>query len=187
MGEQKDSVRDQMLRVASSLFYRRGINNVGINEIISRSGVAKMSLYNHFGSKSALVEAFLRQERERSRGWLKAATGEAGTPEGRILAVFDALEGWFGRPGFRGSPFINAAVEIPNPENPARELCREHWQELQRCLRGLAEQARVGDPEELSSQLVMLLQGAIIAALFEDGPEAARHARRAAETLLRDS
>lgn len=172
---------------ASSLFYRRGTNNVGINEIIARSGVAKMSLYNHFGSKDALVVAFLRYEQERSRGWLEEVMGEAETPEGRILAIFEALEGWFGRPEFRGSPFINAAIEIPDPEDPARKVCREHWSELQARLRGLAEQARVGAPEVLSQQLVMLLQGAVLAALFGGRPDAALHARRAAETLLRNA
>ena len=40
--------RQQILETASKLFYERGIQNVGINEVIAASGVAKRALYRHF-------------------------------------------------------------------------------------------------------------------------------------------
>src|SRR5437868_14912941 len=53
------SARDRILETAAELFYREGIRAVGIDTIIARSGVAKMSLYRNFASKDDLVVAFL--------------------------------------------------------------------------------------------------------------------------------
>ena len=43
------------------MFYRDGIRAVGVDAIIARSGVAKMSLYRNFPSKDALVTAWLEE------------------------------------------------------------------------------------------------------------------------------
>jgi AcrR family transcriptional regulator len=54
-------VRERILTVAYELFARRGVRGVGVNELISRSGVAKASFYRHFASKDELVLAFLER------------------------------------------------------------------------------------------------------------------------------
>src|SRR5207253_8213812 len=56
--------RERVLAAAYELFSRRGTRDVGIDTIVRRSGVAKMSLYHHFHSKQNLVAAFL-ERRER--------------------------------------------------------------------------------------------------------------------------
>ena len=38
-------VRDRILAAASDLFYKEGVQNVGIDRIIAESGVAKMSKF----------------------------------------------------------------------------------------------------------------------------------------------
>ena len=45
------NARERILDTATQLFYRDGIHRVGIDLVIAESGVAKMSLYRHFGSK----------------------------------------------------------------------------------------------------------------------------------------
>ena len=52
--------RQQILETASKLFYERGIQNVGINEVIAASGVAKRALYRHFPSKDELILAVMK-------------------------------------------------------------------------------------------------------------------------------
>src|SRR5689334_24863821 len=58
------SARQRILETATDLFYREGIRAVGIDTIIARSGVAKMSLYRNFASKDDLVVAFLEYRNE---------------------------------------------------------------------------------------------------------------------------
>ena len=181
----RPGARERILEVASALFYRRGINNVGVDEIIARSGVAKMSLYNHFGSKEGLVLAFLHREEENWRGWLHDEVEQrAGTSREQLLAIFDLLEEWFESPYFRGSALLNAAVEIADANHPIHQASHDHWLALGAYVKDLADRAPVPDPESLAQQVMILLQGAIVTALVEGNPAPAKHARRALESLL---
>ena len=58
MGRQ--DARERILEAAYNLFAHQGTRSVGVDAIIEKSGVAKMTLYRHFKSKQDLVLAFLR-------------------------------------------------------------------------------------------------------------------------------
>src|SRR4051794_7566557 len=51
---------DRIRKTARELFYREGIRAVGVDEIVSRAGVTKPSLYRSFSSKDELAAAYLR-------------------------------------------------------------------------------------------------------------------------------
>ncbi|MGD1109691.1 MAG: helix-turn-helix domain-containing protein, partial [Mycobacterium sp.] len=53
------SPADRLLAVATKLFAAHGIRAVGIERILRESGCAKASLYDFYGSKAALVLAYL--------------------------------------------------------------------------------------------------------------------------------
>ncbi len=53
------SARERLLEAASELFYRQGIRSVGVDEIVAKADVAKMSLYRSFLSKDELAAAYL--------------------------------------------------------------------------------------------------------------------------------
>lgn len=55
------SRRDHLVDTALKLFCRQGIRATGIDTVLSESGVAKKTLYNHFKSKDELVIAALQQ------------------------------------------------------------------------------------------------------------------------------
>ena len=82
-----------------------------------------MSAYRHFASKDDLVAAALERYNPRHVRWLVGA-GSAGAgpglpgagradPAGRILSAFDRLESAAGAEGFRGCPFVDAALGAP--------------------------------------------------------------------------
>src|SRR2546425_317876 len=92
--------RQRILDTAAELFYREGVQGVGVDRIAAESGLAKMTLYYHFKSKDELVVAWLRRRDEEWMSWLESAVERRdGT---RLLGVFDALREWFETPGFRG-------------------------------------------------------------------------------------
>ncbi|MBI3460027.1 helix-turn-helix transcriptional regulator, partial [Candidatus Acetothermia bacterium] len=54
--ESKD-LRKKILDVASELFYQEGLRAVGVDTIVEKADVAKMTLYKYFKSKDELIEA----------------------------------------------------------------------------------------------------------------------------------
>jgi AcrR family transcriptional regulator len=177
--------RRRLLDAADRLFYGSGIHAVGVDAIVRRAGVAKASLYANFGTKDALVEAYLLERDRRFREWLdERVRALARTPERRILAVFDALGEWFRTDDFRGCAFANASAEYPDLAHPVRLAARKHKAALRAYLRTLVVAAGLARPERLSGDLLLLVDGAIAAALVEDDRTAARTARAVAARLI---
>lgn len=177
--------RERILDAASAAFYRRGIRAVGVDSVIADAGVAKATLYRHFPSKDALVQAFLERRDHRWRAWFAEAVDRlAPDPADRPLAVFDALGEWFASDDFRGCAFINAAVEITDPAHPARAAVRDHERRLAEHLTRLCREAGLDDPEGASAALFLLVEGAIVCALVEGTHTPAARARTAAARLL---
>ena len=72
-GRVNRNARERILAAAYDLFAHRGIQAVGIDAIIERSGVARQTLYRHFASKQDLVLAFLeRREELWTKDWLQS-------------------------------------------------------------------------------------------------------------------
>src|SRR5215208_1151110 len=52
--------RQRIRKTATDLFYREGINATGVDRLASEASVSKRTLYQHFPSKAAVVEEYLR-------------------------------------------------------------------------------------------------------------------------------
>ncbi len=175
---------ERLLDTASRLFYTRGVSNVGINEIIARAGVARMTLYHHFPSKDALIKAVLERRREERDAWLARADDLASDPIERILAVFDLFLEWAKTPDFRGCPLVAATYELGGQLNAARPYAQAHHDVTWRYLSEQARAADLVDPETLATQLHMLLEGAAVLTLIRGNSEAAALAKGAAASLI---
>ncbi|WP_051736586.1 TetR/AcrR family transcriptional regulator [Pseudonocardia halophobica] len=173
-----------MLAVADQLFYERGIHAVGVDTIVARADTAKTTLYGHFGSKDALVDAYLQR---RSQLWQEHVEAEIAAsdsgPAARILRVFEVLGRSLAEPGFRGCPFINACAEFAD-DHAAAATARAHRRWLHGVFARLADQAGAADPELLATQLGMLYDGSMVAAHVDSDRAAATTARAAAAALL---
>jgi AcrR family transcriptional regulator len=159
--EERVPVRQRILDTASEMFYREGVRAVGIDAIIARSGVAKMSLYRNFPSKDALVTAWLEDRNVFFwRRWEKAAAKSAGDPRGQLEAILDMVAATASHPKWRGCPFLNTATEFPEPEHPARAVILANKRAVRERLQTLAAEARARDPNILAQQLQLLIDGA---------------------------
>jgi len=185
-GETIDTARTRgkLLRAGAELFLSTG-TSVGVDDLAARAGVSKVSLYRHFGSKEGLVEAVLRQRSDRVVAWLRGAADTQDDPVQRVLAVFDALRGWYAEGGFRGCTIVNAAAENPAPDGVVRRVAREHLGRHRELLTALAADTGVADPELAGRQLLILLEGATVVAALTGDPGAAADARGLARALLR--
>lgn len=178
--------RERLLGHAYELFSRRGIRDVGIDELIESAGVAKATLYRHFASKDDLVLAFLeRREQRWTREWVEAESARRGsTPEEQLLAIFDLFDEWFARQDFEGCSFINVMLEM-GPRHAAGHASVRHLENIRAVVRERAEQAGLRDPVSFAHSWHILMKGSIVAAAEGDA-EAARRAKAMARLLLED-
>ena len=109
--------RERILEAAYELFSQHGIRAVGVDAIVARSGVARMTLYRHFPSKEALALAFLeRREQLWTKDWLqREVERRTDDPRARLLAIFDTFDTWFRRDDFEGAPSSTSYSRSANP------------------------------------------------------------------------
>jgi len=179
--------RTRILDAAYDLFSRNGIQAVGIDAVISSSGVARQTLYRHFASKQELVLAFLeRREQEWTRRWLEGeVTQRARDPSSRLLTIFDVFDGWFRRDDFEGCSFINVMLEHPDPADAVHRASVSYLAGIRGFLEGLAREAGIPDAQSFAREWHILMKGSIVAAA-EGDENAARRAKRIGQLLLED-
>lgn len=163
-------VRERILDTASRLFYQEGFRAVGIDRVVAESGVAKMSLYHHFGSKDDLVVEHLKRRQDLWTQWFHEAM-EQRLEDGRghVAAFFDALAEWINLQNQRGCPFINATLELVDYNHPARRVVDQHRAFVREFLSQQLEADGVRPTETLLSQLNLLIDGAIIGSVMGNG------------------
>ena len=131
--------RQRILNTAINLFYREGINATGVERLASEASVSKRTLYQHFPSKTAVVEEYLRYIQQGVEDPIRPGPDAANrTPRERILALFATPP-----PGgqMRGCPFHNAAVEAAEVMPEIHDIVQEHKRNYIKGLIKLARQA----------------------------------------------
>lgn len=176
--------RERIVHTAYELFARRGIRDVGINELINRAGVAKATFYRHFASKDELVLAFLEQ---RDRVWtgdlvIADARRRGGTPTEQLLAIFDVFGDWFRRDDFEACSFINILLEM-GANHPLGRASIDYLAKIRGHVKQLAEEAGLRETEDFSRSWHILMKGSIISAAEGDA-DAAKRAQRMAAALI---
>ena len=178
------NARERILDAAYDLFSRRGIRDVGVDEVIERAGVAKATLYRHFGSKDDLALAFLQRREERwTIGWVQVEAERRGTtPEEQLLAIFDAFDEWFRTTEFDACAFINVLLEMGWDHELGRASI-VHLANIRAFVRAKAEAAGVPDAEAFAHSWHILMKGSIVAA-SEGDLDAAKRAHAMGRCLL---
>ena len=156
--------KEKLFGTAARLFYQNGYRAVGVDTIAAESGIGKMTLYRHYPSKDDLIVAFLRQSDEDFWGYFEQSTKQATTARGKLLAFFAALGDYATSPGCYGCPFINVATEFPQPDYPGHKIAWEHKERVRARFRQLAEDAEAPKPDALANALLLLMDGAYMAA-----------------------
>lgn len=182
-----DDARARILRVAYDLFCEHGVQATGVDRIIAEAGVAKMTLYRHFGSKTELVLAALELREEFwTRGWLEREVRQRGaTAKEQLPAIFDAFDEWFRRDDYEGCLFTTVLLESHDPTTPIGARAASGLADVRAFIRELLEEAGARDPDGLARLVQILMLGAIVAATARD-LEAARRARAAAVLIFEE-
>ncbi|MCU1645603.1 MAG: hypothetical protein JWN03_5878 [Nocardia sp.] len=148
--------RERLLDTATRLFYAEGIHTVGIDRIIAEAGIAKATFYRHFKTKEDLVVAYLVREYDRQRDVLESVPGQGADG---IVTIFERLGELSCGPGFRGCPFLNAAVEFPNPEHAVRKVVDDYRGWFRDLMATRLRAAGHDDPDRAARALLLTRDG----------------------------
>lgn len=184
----RPSPRERLLASATNLFTTEGIRVIGIDRILREADVAKASLYSLFGSKDALVVAYVEQTDQKWRADWAERTKEMSNPKDKILAFFDQCIEEEQEKNFRGSHFLNAATEYPRAETDQekkivaaamghRRWCHATLTELLTELNGFP-----GD--SLADEILVFLEGGLAGATLTHTVAPLEVARRLADDLI---
>jgi AcrR family transcriptional regulator len=186
-GTREAEARERIVDSSYELFSRRGIQAVGVDELIEKAGVAKATLYRHFPSKDDLVLAFLERREELWTHELveAGAKSRGSTPEEQLLAIFDVFDEWFRREDFEACSFISVLLEM-GPQHPAGMASMRHLENIRSIVRDLAEEAGLRDPASFARSWHILMKGSIVSAA-EGDLDAARRAHAMARQLIDES
>jgi AcrR family transcriptional regulator len=179
------AVAERLLSTASDLFYREGVQAVGVQRLIEEAGIAKASLYAHFASKDHVVAAYIERQGQALRDQIEREVVATDLDaRGKLLRIFDLSVARVENPKFRGCPIQNVTCELADAKHPAKAASCSFRQWLRGLVDGLVREAGYASPEIVSGALLVLADGATATALVDSNPTAARHARWAAEQLL---
>ncbi len=181
------SKREQIIETALALFCHDGFHVTGIDRIVHESGVAKMTLYNHFKSKGELILAVLRRKDELWRNWLmhevECRSQEANK---RVLTIFDCLYESIQDDEFCGCLFSAASQEFPQDDNPIHMVAAEHKRLVKAYIKNLLEQLELKNPEDTANKICIIMEGVLSAAQVSNNAQLALDAKEIVELLLQN-
>jgi AcrR family transcriptional regulator len=166
------STRERILDAATARFTAHGIRATSADRIIDDVGITKVTFYRHFRTKSDLVVAYLERQAAGERDWMTGARA-AGDPLASLHALATGIGTASCSPGFRGCPFINAAAEFADPDDPVRATVAEHRRWTLEQFAAIAEDAGVGDVDAVARQLRLLRDGGMVNGYLGDPEEIA--------------
>lgn len=178
-----ETPRARLLRVSAELFYRHGINAVGVDRVLSESKVTRATMYRHFAGKEGLVVAYLDAEDAQLRQYAALAEAQSADARQQLEIIIDAIANDAVRYHNRGCPFINAAAEFPDADSPVRSVITRHRSWFRSALVEVASAAGLREPEAIASSLVLLRDAALVG-VYLDGNDSAESFRTAAHQLI---
>jgi AcrR family transcriptional regulator len=163
---------ERIFDTARELFYREGIRAVGVDEIVTKAGVTKPSLYRSYKSKDDLVAAVLREVE--AGFWERFEAAEAlypDDPKAQMVAYFQVLSDRSGGDDYRGCNLSNAVVEYPDRQHAGRQVSQVHKQDLRDRLRAKAVEMGASDPKVLGDAMMLLIEGVFTSSQMFDGDD----------------
>ena len=138
--------RERVLGAARELFAERGVENVTMEEVARRAGVAKGTVFHRFGDRSGLALALLDEQERAIQDQLlrgEPPLGPGAPPLDRLLALLDALMDLLERHGD-----LLYAGETGKPEARYATGAYQAWHQHVAVL--LGELGVDGDPDTLA-------------------------------------
>ncbi len=181
----RKSSEEKLLDAVDDLVFSRGIETTPVDAILARAGVSAATLYRGYRSKEALVAASLERRHARWRETWGSAIAAAPDGEGRLLAIFDAIDEFAARPdGARWCAFLGTAAEMSDPPAEIAEAVSRDTDYMRETLRDLAARVPCADPDHLAEQILVVVTGELAMRLRDNPLRKSTLGREVATTLI---
>lgn len=160
---QREEREALILGAAAELLAERGYHEMSLDDIATRVGISKGTIYLHFASKEDLVIAFLDQGMSAFLGVMDAMLSGPATPPEKVRAIIDHVSSSMTDERFQVIGAMMQAPEIHSRLAERQDEMRKRWAEPRRRLAAVIEQGKAeGDfdptlPTPLILNLLMSL------------------------------
>jgi TetR/AcrR family transcriptional regulator len=168
MDPRRQRTIDALIAAAQDVFSTRTVDEVTVEEIADKAGVAVGSLYNHFGSKAGLQAAVIEHALDTDRHYMDRAYTSSRSPIKQIYAAAEQyLDFYLDHPDyFRMLAFPSQPGHYQAGHDLAERLVRAVDEQNRRLVEALrlgieAGQLRDVDPEEVATILWAAWNGVI--------------------------
>ena len=151
--------REAVLQAATELFSKHGYHAVGIDTIIAKSNVAKMTFYKYFPSKEFLIESVLIHRDQQLREGIMESVNRCRSPMNKLKAIFDWYENWFRDPSFHGCMFIKASEEFIDESSKVKKISQAHKSWLAEVMADILRDIGAPSPVPLAKHILIILDG----------------------------
>lgn len=185
---QQNQIQEKILDTAAQLFYEKGLQAVGVDEIVLQAGIAKMTLYKYFLSKDQLILAVVERSEEKWWNWFTTELYQRSKlPKKQLLIIFDLLFSSFQETNYRGEPFINAQIRVLDTMYPIFLVSEKFISQLKDLILDKVKLANIANPNQVAEQFMLLIIGANILCNIdkEISKTAIRNAKKLASLLLK--
>ncbi len=167
-------IRQHIIETASNLFYSKGYNLTGINEIIKEAGIAKATLYNHFASKEEICLAYLTYRNETFINDIKVFVNNAEEGKNKLYALFYFLQEFFDQKDFNGCWCLNTIAEIPKENEKIKKEIQKQKGEFIAYIEELIDKNYPQDSDQkneaLARQIYLVYEGSISESKLHQDP-----------------
>ncbi len=177
----------RILQAATALFAAEGIRAVGVDKLIQQSSVTKATFYKHFGSKNRLISAYLTSASVAALAALDARIAAQADGRDALAAIADEVRDALHADDFRGSLFVNAAAEFPDPRDPARHVIADHHEAIAERFTRLLQSIEHPLAGEAADELMLAYVGAFAWGHVGDPIGASVAFRRSVERVVADA
>jgi len=177
--------RDEIVEQAFEVFYANGFHTSGVAPLLAETGISKRTLYKYFRSKEELIVAVLEHYQRKSFAEIPVELAQrAKTPKGQILALFDLKAELVRRGDFRGCLALKAKLEFDNIHAGIEDACKQFTDDIEGFLSILCSQSGCKEPRQISRQIMILFEGAMVLGQLQRDPAVFGLAKNLAKKLL---
>ena len=162
-----EETKMRIVAAAAGLLDERGYHGTGINQILTRAGAPRGSLYFHFpGGKDEIMAAAIAAAALEVRAHLEATLRDVQTPVAAVAALVGLFRSLLVESDFRkGCPVSTVALELSGTDSPVGEACARAYREWRQLVADFLGKSLPSErADDLAEILFSLVEGALLVA-----------------------